>query len=65
LRGQPFDSKRHSVVCQMEALSPLPWTKTMGGNSVMEGPVAQAVVSSAPVSAMNWRRVVVMFFCLL
>src|SRR4051812_7686767 len=49
----------------MEALSPLPCTKTMGGNSVMEGPVAQAVVSRTLVSAMKLRRVVVMWFCLL
>src|SRR2546423_9991244 len=31
-RGQPLLSKRHSVVIHKAAVSPLPCTKTMGGN---------------------------------
>src|SRR5258708_2980535 len=47
-RGQPFDSKRHSVVSQSAALSPLPCTKTMGGGiSSRGGWGLQAAASAA------------------
>ena len=35
LRGQPFDSKRQSVVIQSPAVSPLPCTNTIGGRSAV------------------------------
>ena len=40
--GQPFDSKRHRVVIHSAALSPLPWTNTIGLTFRLEGPEAQA-----------------------
>jgi hypothetical protein len=55
-RGQPLVSKRQIVVVQTAAVSPLPWTKTIGGrDSRPGGEVAQPASGTAP-AARRWRR---------
>src|SRR3990167_1184021 len=53
-RGQPLDSKRQTVLCQREALSPLPCTNTMGGCSP-DGSVVAQPASTRPVAASTRR----------
>src|SRR6185369_16713698 len=61
-RGQPFDSKRHNVVCQVAALTLSPCTNTMGGVSLedrlasSDGPVAQPAKLSRPAMSTRNRR---------